>query len=356
MGNACGCADSNVGEVPVTSITQKPNQLEPFKLAAAPKTPIGPEAFSALSPADKDAVLVEVLRLIVAKGDAAQIKTNNVHLKRELMKQTQKIVTNGEIFDGEVIDGVANGRGKVKLTNGGDFEGYFIGGFRRAKGVTKHPNIIEESFYGEEGQQEGASVHKAANGSFQTFFNERGLRSGPGFSDSATEQQFELFIANRKNGFTVKVTKDHKTLSLQDFKDDKAVAAPIEYVLKQAQPAPPAPQPAQDGKPADPKAAPQPAQDGKPADPKAAPQPAQDGKPAQPAQDKPADPKAAPQPAPAQDKPSDIKTTPQGAPAQDKSADGKAAAPQEKSPAPAPPAPGNPAPVKQTQGPGPQKP
>ena len=311
MGNACGCADGNVGDAQNTNITLSRPAPEPFRLATH-KTLITPEAFVGLSGADKDQMLVDVLRLIVTRGDAAQIKTNNVHLKKELVKQTQKVVLNGDIFDGEVIDGIANGRGKVKLISGGDFEGYFIGGYRRAKGVTKHPNLTEESAYGEEGQPEGISIHKAANGSQQTFFYERGLRNGLAFSETAAEQQFEPYIANRRNGVTVKIAKDHKTLILQEFKDDKPNGVATEYGLKDA------------------KAAPQPAPQAP------APQPGQ----------------AAPQPGPAAPQPG------QAAPAQTKPVDPKAAAPQEKGPAPAPiqQTQGQPAPVKPTpQTPEPQK-
>lgn len=343
MGNACGCADSNDGEATNANISgiQK-KQADPFQMATH-KSLIVPEAFAGLSSGDKDQLLVDVLKLIVTKGDPAQIKTNNVHLKKELVKQTQKIVVNGEIFDGEVIDGIANGRGRVKLTSGADFDGYFVGGFRKAKGTTKHPNLVEEAIYGEEGQLEGASTHKAANGTFFTFFNERGLKNGPAYTDSPNEQQFDLYIANRRNGVTVKIAKDKKTLSLQEFKDDKQSGPVVEYALKAAQPAQPQPnQPAQPAQPAQ-QAPAQPTGKPAPADPKAAPA---DPKAA------PADPKAAP--ADPKAAPADPKAA---NPAQEKPADPKAA-PQEKGPAPAPiqQAPGQPAPVKQNaQAPAPQK-
>ena len=346
MGNACGCADGNVGDAPVTNIIPTKNQPEPFKQAGY-KSKIAPEAFSALSTSDKEQLLVEILRLIVTKGDAAQIKTNNVHLKQQLIKQNQKIVTNGDIFDGEVIDGMANGRGKVKLVTGGDFDGQFIGGIRRAKGVTKHPNLTEEAYYNEDGQPEGIAHHKSANGLFQVLYYERGLRNGLSLSESATERTMELYVASKRNGLAVRVPKDYKTLSIQEFKEDKPNGAVVEYVPKAAPgPAQPAPQ-----APADPKAAPGPAQPAPqaPADPNAKPaQPAPQAAP-QPGQPAPQPGQPAPQPGqPGQPAPAN--------PAPGKPADPRAAPPQEKGPAPAPgqPAPGQPAPANPT--PGAQKP
>jgi hypothetical protein len=309
MGNACGCADGNVGDAPVTNINLVKAQPEPFKLTAH-KTAIVAEAFAGLSASDKDQLLAEVLRLIVTKGDAAQIKTNNTHLKILLNKQTNhKIPVGGDIYEGDVIDGTANGKGKIKLTSGADFDGQFVGGFRRAKGVTKQPNLTEEAYYGEDGQPEGQAIYKAANGLFQVLYFERGLKNGPAYSDATNERLFELYIANKRNGLTAKIAKDLKTLSLQEYKDDKPNGAVLEYVPKAAtQPAPQAS--------ADPKAATQ-----APADPKAAAQPGQPApQPGQPT------PQAAPQPG----QPAPANAAP------GKPADPKAGAPQEKGPAQAP--------------------
>ena len=233
MGNACGCAEDQPnanldGNIKGASLAER--ELEVFKLPNF-QSKIEASTFAGLKAEEKDALLTEVVKLITTHGDPVSIKPTNIHLRNLFTKTTQKIVTaqGGEIYDGETIDGTANGKGTVKLADGGSFEGTFASGFRKGRGVTKHTNSTVETYHGEQGRIEGFAVTKAPNGTTSTFLYESNIKTGPALIETPTDTGFETYVAGRRNGLSVRMSKDTKTITLQEFKDDKLFGNSVDF-------------------------------------------------------------------------------------------------------------------------------
>ena len=231
MGNACGCADSNVGETSGANIKQVERKPAALKLANY-QSRFVPDSFKNLSAAEKEDLLNEVLRIIVTQGDFNLLSTQNTTIKSMLARQPVTIPMNKEeTYEGECVEGYANGKGKIKHIDGKEFSGFFNAGFRFGKGVSKAQNKLTEQFFGKDGQPQGICVETVHNeGSLACFYDNR-KKQGPSFAESKNEIIFGRFLNDERNGLTVTLAKDKKTLSLQEFKDDKPIGDNYQYLL-----------------------------------------------------------------------------------------------------------------------------
>lgn len=227
----------------------------------APK--INAEAFTKLTVTEKDQVLAEVLRLVLEHGDPASIKIPNPHLKQYFLKTQANIVMKTgdkqtETFDGEVINGIANGNGTVKLVENSVYHGYFSNGFKAGSGeIRSDAQGVIHIYYGEKGFAEGITHLKLKNGSAYTYFHSNDVKEGPFYGAHPTDYEFARLVNGKKNGVSVRISKDYQMLSLDEFKEDKAIGPTKVYVKqdKSAVQTPPPANPAPQAAPAQPKQA-----------------------------------------------------------------------------------------------------
>jgi hypothetical protein len=266
MGNACGCAEDVQSGPHFGSIKRAEDNgkylASVFKsTAVAPK--INAEAFAKLTVTEKDQTLAEVLRLVLEHGDPASLKITNPHLKQYFLKTQSTIVMKtgdkqSETFEGEVINGIANGNGTVKLVESSVYHGYFSGGFKAGSGEIKSDaQGVIHIYYGEKGLAEGITHLRLKNGSAYTYFHSNDIKEGPFYGAHPTDYEFARLVNGKKNGLSVRISKDYQLLSLDEFKDDKAVG-PTKVFVKQDKSAvqtPPPANPAPQAAPAQPKPA-----------------------------------------------------------------------------------------------------
>jgi hypothetical protein len=247
MGNACGCADDVDPALHLSSIKQADISDKQFKIAAF-DTKSTISEFAKLSNEQKDQTLAEVIRLISEHGDLASINISNASLKEHFLKDKANITlkthdNKQEVFEGEVINGLANGTGKIKLSDGTIYEGRFATGYKIGGGIIKSESqgVIHIN-YGEKGIAEGITTLKLKNGSTYTYFHSKDIKEGPILGTHPTSIEFARLVSSKKNGLSVRISKDYQMLTLDEFKDDNAIGD-TKIFTKADKPVAPAPTP-----------------------------------------------------------------------------------------------------------------
>ena len=269
MGNTCGCADDKTKNGETSgSLNSNAPALAPFKIANF-QSKISPTNFAGLTPAEKDLMLAEAFNILTNTVESSKITANNSHIK-QLTAKTLGRATNGlgETYEGEIINGVANGKGKIKYQNGTVYDGDMFRGLRHGQGKITEVGLDARTYKSVflDGNPLGpasmVSISKHPDsGKLEGGFDRQGKQSGPYLNlyDDGSLSYYTQ-IDEKPDGPHVFIAPDFKYVSLTEYKADKEIAGPTNYALvvesaKTAQPA----HPAQPGQPA------QPAQPGQPA-------------------------------------------------------------------------------------------
>lgn len=114
-----------------------------FKIENYKSTKLTPEYYKTLPEPEKDAILAEAFKILMATVEPSKIPpTSNPIIKQMLTKMiVSNVKTPQGTYDGESIHGVANGKGKLVSSDGFTvYEGEFFNGFRHGVGkvVTTH--------------------------------------------------------------------------------------------------------------------------------------------------------------------------------------------------------------------------
>lgn len=239
MGNACGCAGDHSQETSFGSINrgiETKHLPEAFKQEDFPLL-IKQSVFWRLSDEEKNNMLCEVTKMLIQHGDVGGIKPKNPHLK-SILQSGQETMTrydkagNKEVYEGRVVDGVANGLGVVRHHDNSVFEGFFSGGFKKGKGVIKNDKGgVIDIFYGDKATAEGPSNIKLPNGARFSCFHFRDSKEGPMYSETLSEFEFCRFSNDFKNGIAVRIQKDYSKLILEEYRLNKMISTPTVYIL-----------------------------------------------------------------------------------------------------------------------------
>ena len=239
------------------------------------QTKFVPQTFSTIAPAEKDQLLAEVLNIIMKHGDLSRVKPQNPNLREIFKVVNSKFAIGGDQFEGDTIDGVANGKAKVIYKDDqSKVEGTMCNGYFQGEGAYTNTDgsTGRGTFY--KGHLEGLVEEKKGDVTYQ-YLVSQWSQNGPELMRDKNHLVFSNWRNNQKEGFEVCIVKDANKITLTEYKADKAVGPAKEYILDpsiktskvQAHPAPQQAPPAKDAKaPADPKA---PADGKAPADAKA---------------------------------------------------------------------------------------
>jgi len=234
MGNACGCADDKTPDAGVATISKIAKPGQAFSQANF-QSKISTAAFGSIPTAEKDKLLAEIFQIILSNGDVSKIKSQNAHLKTAFAKTNAKFTTpRGDTYEGEVIDGVAYGKGKVTHPTGpiGSYEGTFVDGREHGLGVvhmTDGSEVRSETFC--RGQPLGHCTQifkdKAKE---ERFFARGGELTGPYVqTDAAGTSYFGSYKDGNHFGTQVSVSKDKTLVSVVEYTGGKA-SAPKPFV------------------------------------------------------------------------------------------------------------------------------
>ena len=247
MGNACGCAEGKTGEAGASSIAKAIKQGSNFSQQGY-QSKIAPSTFASMSPADKDILLAEVFKIVLTQGDLSKAKPTNAHIKTLMARSLNKFtLPSGEQFEGEVIDGIANGKGKSIFTNGDGsvYEGNFTGGDEQGQGTIKFKNgdVLKCETFNKSNPYGLAQYVYADKSEEWQCYNEKGQRTGPfTYTDKDGMIYYGQYKGDKEDGIEVRIPKKQDSLALVDYK--QGVAGPEKVFVLAGSGAPiPAPAP-----------------------------------------------------------------------------------------------------------------
>ena len=155
MGNTC-CSDEKRVDGTKANIkggvnigTNKPGDKFYYKNPSY-QSKIDPKMFSSIPSQDKDIILAEAFKMLLTTVEPGKVNSTNPTVKSLLTKTTGRAVNSaGDVYDGELVDGVPNGKGVITYTNGSIYEGNVFNGKEHGQGkfITKGPTPY--SFSGE---------------------------------------------------------------------------------------------------------------------------------------------------------------------------------------------------------------
>jgi len=233
MGNACGCnEDKRTGEAVKSTINKILNK-ESTPALAQYKVPsfiskINSSYFAGLTPQEKDNLLAEAFKVLVTTVEPSKYDSvKNSNLKKLVEKTVGKVVNeNGEVYEGELIDGVANGKGKITSPDGSTYEGMVFNGLRHGQGkvTVKTPEARSYTcdFYqnipiGPVTQK--LDITDGDQGVLEGGFDTKGLESGPylmKYNDGDSAYFFQK--DGKAEGLHVLISKEKNTLVVTEFK------------------------------------------------------------------------------------------------------------------------------------------
>jgi len=214
MGNACGCADTKKGSNE-TSLARTHFESLAF-IHQNHQSVYTPAAFSQLSSEQKDEVLSEVLNLITSHGDLSKANAKSVLIKALLNRQhSQFTLMTGDKFEGDTVNGIANGKGKSVYAFDGvtTYTGDFKSGAEHGSGTISYPNgdSLKCNTFGR-GVPTGLCTYKFADQSEEIMCHDtNGYKNGPFILTESNGMQFlGRYNQGREDGVEVCMPKDGK--------------------------------------------------------------------------------------------------------------------------------------------------
>ena len=230
MGNACECVN---GDNDAMTLVRNNRQfvLDDYQ------TKFVPASFQHLPSGEKDKLLSEVIRIIIHHGDMSTVSTANKTIAKLIEKSVAKIAIHNqhrkdcdgqyqEVYDGEVVDGVASGRGRVEQHDGSVYEGTFVGGYKRGRGFIHHHDkgtvLLHHS---EEGVCQGPVKAWIKQADLRLlYFVAADAKQGPIFSEHKKAREFALHRDDRMCGLRVVLAAGLGSLELSEYVDGKQAA------------------------------------------------------------------------------------------------------------------------------------
>lgn len=247
MGNACGCADDKKTGESVGMISQNNSAYAVQFKQPGYQSRISPAIFAQFSEADKNAMLAEALQILTSTVDSSKHASNNMLLNQMLVKTVGKCVNGqGDEYEGELINGVANGKGRIRERNGDMYEGSMLNG--RKNGEGKFTEANPAGFNGRVAYLNDIAVGKTVFNSntrsnfsktSEGGFDRAGQYAGPYVNLSHEgDTAYELYVNNVRDGPFIVIANDKSSIALAEFKEDKEVSPLAFYVPGQSVPAP----------------------------------------------------------------------------------------------------------------------
>ena len=196
------------------------------------QTKFVPQSFSTIAAAEKDQLLAEALKIIIQHGDLSRVKPTNINLREILKPLHTKFNLNGDQFEGDVIDGIANGKAKVTYKKDGCLaEGTMGNGSFKGEGTYSYPDGTTGKGTFIKGIMEGICHEKRGDAVSQLIFAPGNVQTGPEYITNKDQSTFTYWKNGQKEGLEVSFVKSSTKISLTEYKEDKPVGAPKEFVL-----------------------------------------------------------------------------------------------------------------------------
>ena len=224
MGNACGCGEDKPDGPNPTNISN----ISPYTPYKVPnfQSRINSQHFAVIPSEDKDAVLVEAFKHLISSVPSSKVTTDSQLIKQLTARTSGKATnTNGDQYEGEFVNGVASGKGKIQRKDKTTYEGEVMNGVPHGTGVvqTASGQRIKTTFIS--GSPVGHYLETTTTPTKSTLeggSNERGLRVGPQLSvDDKGTTTFKLFKDGKEEGIQVSIPKDRSIITVTERKGEQ---------------------------------------------------------------------------------------------------------------------------------------
>jgi len=239
LGNACEFMQyKHDGEVIKSSnIKVAGGSIVPVKVAQyrVPNyvSKLSPAYFAGLPSEEKDTLLAEAFKILVATVEPGKILEHKNELLVKSLNMTKGKITNlqGDEYQGDIIEGVASGKGKIKSKDGSVYEGGVFNGLEHGHGKVVEAGAETRTYSAEfyQGVPIGPVEQKIDaktddTGVLEGAFDTNGQESGPYLM---RYQDGDQAYFSQKNGLCegmhILVAKDKNSVVVTDFKGGKEV-------------------------------------------------------------------------------------------------------------------------------------
>lgn len=219
MGNTCCASERKDGDSFGNLRAAQAVSAEAKFVQANYQTKFVPSTFANIPPAEKDALLAEVFKLISENGEPARVTSNNLHIKKIFSKTNATIKTQDGKFEGEVIDGVANGNGTIQKDDGSSVQAYFANGKPRGKATIKNPkeDKTQNVYFNKEGRLEGPLVTKSKDTTTVGQVANGGLETGLFAEKKDCIVNYNNFVQGKKTGQGAEYCAKKEQVTLEEF-------------------------------------------------------------------------------------------------------------------------------------------
>ena len=249
MGNVCGCNDSTkageaIGQIKqISGSTQYKQPNYQSKITAS--------QFTSLPDEEKNNLLTEAFKILVSTVEPGKIQSNNPYIKQFTMKQTGTVQVAQGTYEGELVDGVANGKGTLKEKDGYITEGNFFNGVEN--GPSKVTRVLGQS------KEEYTTEHHAGlplsvvtrkfggaapqdNYTLEGAFNKSYIPEGPHLATFQDGTRALYLLSNGKvDGTALTVSADGTKIGVTEFGNGNELKPATWFSASQATAAPQAP-------------------------------------------------------------------------------------------------------------------
>lgn len=241
MGNACGCSDDKRTGEAKGQIKGIVGEGEAVYKIPGYTSKVNPALFAGIPSNEKDAILAEAFRTLITTVEPEKIKSSNPYIRQFTSKTVGKCVNaEGDEYEGEIVEGAANGKGRIRFRNGATYEGTMFNGLKHGsgkmtvpgpQGYTETVECFNDNFV-------GVTTAKLNDGSEKVSgFDGTGQRSGPVM---ITNPNGSVLYATSKNGqiegLAVEIDKAKTQVQVKEYKANNPVSTKA-YALSGA-PAP----------------------------------------------------------------------------------------------------------------------
>jgi hypothetical protein len=202
-----------------------------FKLPGH-QSKLSPAIFAQLSPEEKDEMLAESFRILTTTVDSSKHTSKNALLNQLVAKTVGACANDINVqYEGEFIDGVANGKGKVRWANQSIYEGPMLNG--KIHGEGKITEYGANGFNGKVTFLNGKSIGRAVKSTNNPAvikvtnehgFNQSGNFAGPTLSvNEVKDISYEDYSNGKIDGPVVIISHKKDIIEYKVIKDGKEV-------------------------------------------------------------------------------------------------------------------------------------
>lgn len=184
----------------------------------------------------KDQIIRDFLHIIVQQLDWRKAHTTNPIIQRLLTPTSGTYSFDDGVYNGDLILGQPNGKGRTNLTNGDFYEGEYLHGKKNGKGTYRWRNgdVYEGDHL--EGQEHGKGIYRYADGDVYIGDYLHGKRHGFGMLKlKSGTTEYGYFREGQYNGKCIMISPDEQVVSIGDLKHNKQDGNWKYYNMKDSQ-------------------------------------------------------------------------------------------------------------------------